>query len=335
MKRWVFISVVGLFVFWVGIGGALADEILLENGDKLTGTILKLEAGKIILQTDYAGPIEIQKDKVKKIVTDKEVKVHLTSGEVLKGRLKTTEEGKLAVEASREREATLIDWTQVVSINPPPSKWKGNVNIGANLQSGNADRANASVGAEAQRRTERDRFNIRFLHNYGEEKGEVTARNTYGSLKYDYFFTQRFYGYLAVEMLNDKFKDLHLRTITGPGVGYQIWDDDVKSLLVEAGVTYFSEDRIEAEDDRWFTARIAMDFTYQLMRYLAFSDKLQIYPSLRRAGEYSLRNEASLISPLGAGWSLRLMNIIERQSDPPPGVLRDDIYWILGLQYSF
>jgi len=60
-----------------------------------------------------------------------------------------------------------------------------------------------------------------------------------------------------------------------------------------------------------------------------------IYPSLKRGGQYTLRNEAALTSPLGAGWALRLANIWERDSDPSSGFKKDDSTWILGLQYSF
>ena len=73
------------------------------NGDKLTGTVVKVEGGKLTLKTDYAGAIEIQVDKVKKIITDNPAEVHLVGGEILKGKIKTTEDGKLAVEPSPER----------------------------------------------------------------------------------------------------------------------------------------------------------------------------------------------------------------------------------------
>jgi hypothetical protein len=90
------------------------------------------------------------------------------------------EEGKLAVEPSPGREETTIEWKNVASINPPPPKWKGSINVGASSQSGNSDTRTASVGAEAVRKTDQDRFSLRFLFNYAEDEGDVTARNTYG-----------------------------------------------------------------------------------------------------------------------------------------------------------
>ncbi len=317
---------------------ASADEIILLNGDKLTGTVTKIEEGTLTLKTEYSEPIKIQKEKIKSVFTDKAVQVTLESGETLKGVLITSSDGRLIVESSEVRQASVIDWTKVKSVYPPshvPKKWKGRVTVGANAETGNTRRTSASIISEATRRTDSDRFSLRFLYNYAEDEGEVTARNAYGAFKYDYFFTKSFYGYLGVELLNDKFKDLKLRTVVGPGAGYQFWDEPDKSLLLEAGLSYFSEDLDEGEDDQWITARFAGDMRYKVWDRIVFTDRLVLYPSIKNIGQYQLRNEAGLESPLAFGWSLSLTNIIERDSDPPEDVKKNDIYWILGMQYSF
>lgn len=314
---------------------ALADEVILKNGDKLTGTVVKVEGGKLTLKTDYAGSIEIPMVKIKSLFTDQAAEIKMESGEVLKGQLKTSEEGKLVVEPGPGRELVTVDWGKVAAVNPPARKLTGNITVGGTSQSGNTDRASASIGANAAIRSDKDRFSLRFLFNYAEEEGTETSNNTYLGLKYDYFFTKKFYGLLAIELLKDKFADLNLRTIVGPGVGYQIWDDTVKSLLFEAGVTYFSEDLINNPHKDWAAARLAGNFQYNFFKIITLSEQIEAYPNLEYAGQYTLRNEASLISPLAAAWSLKLSNIWRRDSDPPPGVQKDDLTWILGLQYSF
>jgi len=137
----------------------------LENGNTLTGTIEKMTDGKLTFKTDYAGIIDL-----------------------LMGKVKPAEEGKLAVEPSPEKGATTVEIQKIASINPPPKvlpKWHGNVAAGGYLQSGNFDRAGASFSAEALRRTESDRIKLRYIFNYAEEDDEVTTRNHYGEVKYD------------------------------------------------------------------------------------------------------------------------------------------------------
>ncbi|MBN1930058.1 MAG: DUF481 domain-containing protein [Desulfobacterales bacterium] len=319
-------------------GNVFADEIYLKNGDKLSGTVKNLDAGVLTFQTEYSELIKIQKEKIEKISTDTMVELYMTSGEIIRGKLETMSTGQLIVESSAVRASSAIDWLKVERINPPPKdtdKWHGNINLGGSLQTGNTDRTSAAVGAEAFRKTERDRFTIRFLYNYAEEDNELAARSTFGAFKYDYFFTQALYGYLAVDLLSDEFKDLTLRTVVGPGVGYQIWDDNIKQLLFEAGLAYFSEDLDEGEDDQWITARIAAYFHYQLTDSFGFSDQITIYPNIEDGGEFQLRNEASITSMIGGNWALRFSNIIEHDSDPPDNVKENDIYWLISLQYQF
>lgn len=325
------------FVLLVHIEEALADKIILENGDALTGTVEKVIDGKLTFVTDYAGPIVIPVAKIKEISTDRPLEIHLSGGEVLKGKIKTVEDNKLMVEESPESPPTAIEMKNVASINPPPPpvKWTGAVAAGGNLQKGNTDRASGFITAEAGRRTEKDRMKFRYLFNYGEEEDEVTTRNHYGEAKYDYFFSKKFFGYVGLELYNDRFKDTKLRTFVGPGVGYQVWEDPVKSLLFEGGLSYFNLDRYDGEDQNGLTARLGWDFRYNILRWLILTDRFQFYPTIGAGGDYFFRNEAALNVPLSVHWSLKFANIIDYNSDPTPGFKRTDVQYIGALQFSF
>jgi len=315
-----------------------ADRVELDNGDRLSGQVLLMAEDALTLKTDYAGELKIPASRVRAIVTDSEAEVHLATGEVLKGRLEKTPDRGLVVAASSQRPAIAIDWAAVTAVNPPPPAdpgWEGSITIGAGRQSGNTERSHLSLSGEGLRRLEKSRFSLGLQFNYAEENGEIDTRNTYGRFKYDYFLTEKFYWYLGVEMLKDKFKDLNLRTVIGPGVGYQVWDDKDRSLLFEGGLAYFSEDLKEGEDQHWVTARLATDMRFRLFEMLVFGERLVIYPSVEEFGEYQVRNEASLATPLKAGWSLKLSNILEYDSDPEPDVKKTDSNTQLGLQYAF
>ena len=84
-----------------------------------------------------------------------------------------------------------------------------------------------------------------------------------------------------MEALYDKLKNLNLRLAVLSGVGHHLKDDDVKSLKLEVGVTYFSE-------------------------VFIFSNDLIVFPSFEKIGDLKLRNEASLDTRLTEGWSLSI-----------------------------
>jgi putative salt-induced outer membrane protein YdiY len=326
-----------ILVFFVS-GYALADEVVLKNGDRLSGKILEIKDGVLTLETSYSEPIILKFDEVLQMSSSEPVELHLADGEILKGSITTGANRQVAVEAGPEREAVAVGMNNIVALNPPPKEpatWKGNINVGGNWQDGNTDTMNVSAGALAVRRTENDRFLINFLYNKSEDDGRRTAENTWGQLKYDYFLSPKWYLYLNVDMLSDEFKDINFRTSVGPGVGYQFWEGDDKSLGLEAGVSYTNEDRDVGEDTDWLAARVGINFLYRLFDRVLFTDQFVIYPNLDDTGEYTLRNEAAFVTDIGASWALRLSNIWERNSNPGPGLEQDDFTWILGLQYSF
>jgi putative salt-induced outer membrane protein YdiY len=323
-----------LFCF-VFIDDVRADQVVLDNGDSLSGTVENIVAGKLTLKTEYAGSIGIDISRIKKISTSSPVEVHLQNGEVMKGVLKTAEDGQVTVEGSDARQATTFDWKKVASINPPPIKWTGSVTVGANDQTGNTHRNGASLSIDATRKTETDRFSLGYQFNYAHEDAAVTARNHYGYMKYDYFFTKKIYGYLSTELLSDTFRDLTLRVAVGPGAGYQIWDDTRKFLYLEAGLSYISETRKTGKDEDFLAARVGGDFRYNILKYLVFSDKVILYPRLDHFGRYLLHNEAALFAPVSPVWALKLSNILDRDSNPAPGRAKNDLQWIVGLRYSF
>lgn len=326
-----------VLVSFLTLAQAAADEIVLENGNVITGKVTRLEKGVLTVTTDFSEPLSVQASKVRSVTTDEAVEVRLAGGEVVRGRLSSPGPGQVVVDAGEGRGPVAISWEMVESVNPPVVrvKWTGSVTAGANMQTGNTERTSVSVGAEAVKKTEIDRATFRLLYNYAEESGGMSARNIFGAVKYDYFFTERLYGYLSVEMLNDRFRDLKLRSVIGPGVGYQVWDDAASSLLVELGAAYFSEDLYAGVDDSWVTSRAAAALAWKLTENLKFTDSLVINNRLEDPGDYQLRNEAALATGLGASWSMKLTNIIEYDSEPSPGFKSTDTFWILGLQYSF
>ena len=333
---WCICQIVILVVFFSG--NVFADEVFLKNGDRLTGKIIALKDGTLTLETDYSEPVKLKFEAVDRMSSSDPVELHLTNGEILKGKITTDANRQVAVEAGPERKEVTVGLDNIAALNPPPKKpvtWRGNVTVGGNWQDGNSETMNISTSALAVRRTEKDRFRINFLYKLTEDSGQRTAENTYGQLKYDYFMSPQWYLYLNVDMLSDEFQDINFRTSVGPGVGYQIWEEDDKALNFEAGVSYTTEDRDLGEDTDWVSARLAADFLYRLFERVIFTDQFVIYPNLDDTGEYTLRNEAAFITDIGASWALRLSNIWERNSNPGPDVEEDDLTWILGLQYTF
>ena len=94
------------------------DVITVENGDTITGAINSMSAGKLALNTDYAGVIKIKWREVEQIASRYVYEVRLDDGERLYGRFAKTEERSVLTFKVRggERQLDLEDIVEIRSI---------------------------------------------------------------------------------------------------------------------------------------------------------------------------------------------------------------------------
>lgn len=312
-----------------------AAQIRLVNGDQLTGTILRLDQEQLVFDSELAGRLTIPRGHIQSLTSETPLLIRLTNGAEHNGPI-SAERTPAALLSSHEERRFDLAMIRAINPEPVPAKvWAGDLTFGASLKGGNSDKIGFSAGINASRRDLPHRFVLGLVGKYAETEGQVTTRNAYANLRYDYFLTPRFYPYLSAELLYDTFKNLELRSAIGPGTGYQFWDTPRSALAVETGVAFFHEKHQSGPDQSWASGRLAGHFRYAFSNNLSISEQLLIYPSLARLGQFTLRNEAAVKTPLSYGWALRLASIIEHDSHPDLGVKRTDFDLTMGLQYSY
>lgn len=311
------------------------DRVLLDQGDRLSGEVVKVTGGVLHLATDYAGTVEIELARVRSVETAAPVTVELASGERLEGRLAAGDPAELRIVTEHAGEPLAVAFADVAAVNPPPEvSYHFAVSVGANVQSGNTSRTSIAVGADAEHETPTGRFRGTLTWNTAEESGERTARNTYAGLQYDFLFGGPRYLYVKANFLADEFKDLDLRTVAGVGLGYEAVANDRLDLDLEAGLAFLSEDFTTAPDQEELTVDVGATADWHLGRWGTLSESLTIRPSFDE-GSYQLRFANTLRSKLALGWALKLQNVLDYDSEPPPGVEKEDLLWIVALEYVF
>ena len=315
---------------------AFGAEVHFGEGNVLRGKVATFQDGVLVFSTDYAKSIKIPAEQIQTLTTEEIVVVELKKGSILKGQLVTLPDGGLGILLDPLKETVSLDWDEIQYINKKPRRWNGNFFLGGSIQSGNVELTSISGGFEAERNWENDRLSLRAIHNYSEQDGDITSRNTFGAFKLDHFFTENVYSLLSTELLKDEFKNLNLRAIIGAGVGYNLWrNSDRRNLEFEAGLTYFSEDLREGEDERFMSARLASNFMYKFFENVKFENFFLAYPNLESPSEYRLRNQASVNTTLMGNWSLKLTHIFDYNSNPAQNIKKADQTFIFSLQFSF
>ena len=315
--------------------GALADEIRFGDGKLLKGKFTTFKDGTLEFTTDHAVKIIIPVDQIQFISTEDNVKLQLTTGSTLTGRLLTLEDGQVAIIHAMSGGTVPFKWEEVNEINKTEGKWMVDFFLGGLIQSGNTEEDSINTGGAIRREWASNRFNLRFLVNYTEKNEVVTDDDAFMSIKLDHFFDNHRYALLSTEVSQDEFKDISLRVISGAGLGYRFWKGDTIALEFEAGLAYFIEELNRGEDDEFVSGRIGSNFEWDLIENLAFQNYLLYYPKLNDFRDYRVRNEASLISRITKRWALRLTYLFEQNSNTTLGVVDIDNRFMYSLQFSF
>ena len=80
----------------LSIGTVWADQVVMKNGDRATGSIIKKDGKNVTIKTDQFGIVPVSWDQVETIRADKPVNIVLQDGKTVQGTVASAE-GKLEV----------------------------------------------------------------------------------------------------------------------------------------------------------------------------------------------------------------------------------------------
>jgi len=334
---------------------ASADRVSLANGDRISGQIIHISDGKIQIETEYAGAVTVDLGKVKDLRIEGPGRISLTNGDLITGKINALSPDHVEIE-SRSLGTLKMPRAEFAEFQPgeapPPDeaakapeearveeKWSGSFGVGAQLQRGNTETTDVRVEAKATRKAPREELHLRFYSDYGETEGETDTNKVFGQIKLKVFQTERRYIFGVVDMEYDEMESLDLRAQAFGGLGYKFIDKERTQLLGEIGgglTGEFFDDVTGDEETLEASLYLSGEWTRRLLEKLIFYEGLTLFPSLGDVGEFRLRSESTLISPLGKGWALKLSLIDDYDSDPEAeDAENNDLRFISSVVYTF
>lgn len=316
-----------------------ADTVTLDNGDRLSGTIVGMEASSLTLETAYAGTLKLPWRQVSQIESDAPVRVRLADGTEVDGRLRNGGDGRVRIGIGRLAETAPLTLDRIAALNPPrdadKTTVKGRIAAGGSVTNGNTDAATLHLSADVVARNPAQRVTLGAELNEASQDGVDTASNWRLGLKYDHFLADKTYLYANTRFDHDGQTDLDLRSTLGVGAGRQIFDRKELKLSVEGGVSLVSEDYGSAPDTRFPGARVALNYEQGVWddRATLFHDS-ELLLSLETLEDYLYRSRTGLRVPVSEKLSLGTQVNFDYDAVPAAGKQSSDTALIFKLDYA-
>ena len=319
-----------------------ADVVMLVNGDRLTGAIVRMEDDKLIFRTSYGGEMKIRWIEISGIISDRPQRIYLDDGRHFKGTTAIGADGKMMVQPEGDLPVEAVDVAHVRWINPSPHisgegvHWEGRVNAGAASTAGNTDTEKVHADAEVIARTLSNRYTAGFAYNRGKTSGVVSESNALGYLKYDRFLTPKWYAYLNGSAERDKFKDIDLRTIAGAGSGFQFFDSDRTNLSLEGGVSDVRTNFYLAPDEDYPALRWAVKYEHFLFgSKVQFFHQQEVLVGIADVKKAFAKTSTGLRMPVVNRLTTTVQYNLDWENEPAPGRVNTDRAILLTLGYQF
>jgi putative salt-induced outer membrane protein YdiY len=341
MKSYRFLAVVAL-LFAIGAGVARADVVVFKNGDRLTGTIVAADGGKLTVKTDTAGPVTLDLKDVQSFSSEAPISITLKDGSIIKAtKVEVGDAGKINVsQATLAQQAVALD--QIDKINPPPVAWTGSVVANGMIANGNTRTDSAGFSMDLTRKTDTDKiaFDAGYQFTRSSSPGQPTvtsADNWFGDAQYDLNITKKFYGYADTRVEKDRINNLDLRLTPGVGVGYNWFATPDFNLSTEGGATWVYENFTNVSsprEDMSLRLNYHIDKSFQAGKFNIFND-VTYFPSIQNSKNYLVIADAGGKMALTEKMFTELQVLLDFDSNPAPGAVKTNTKFLLGVGWAF
>jgi putative salt-induced outer membrane protein YdiY len=320
----------------------------MNNGDRLSGSIIKSDDTTLVLKTDYAGEVKLDWSAIREIESTQPLHVTLKNGQSLSGAVSGTD-GRLRV-ATPSGTSAEADKSEVTSLSPEAAyqeslhpgllqEWNGGVTTSFALTRGNSQTKNLALAFTAVRETLHDKFGMyaNSVYATNDAPGAVpstTANAIQAGARYDHDIGKRIFAFVTADFQTDALQGLNLRSVPGGGLGLHVIKNADTTLDLLAGLNYTRENYTTFTRN-FAAASFGEELTHKLHSSTLITQKLDFFPDLSDAGEYRANFTFGTVTKISKwlGWQNAFGDIYV--TNPPAGKKKNDLLLTTGLNFSF
>jgi putative salt-induced outer membrane protein len=348
---------------------ARADQVVLKNGDRITGTIVKSDVKAddktkkvLIVKTDFAGDIPVLWDSVASVVSAEPLHLQLKDGQTIVGPV-TTSNDKLDVATATTGEVATPKDAIVAVRNDAEQKtyddtvyrlqhprltdfWSGMLDTGLSVTRGNSATLSFTLAGKAVRQTDRDKITVYTTAVYASDDttppNRTTAHAIQGGVRGDLNISDRVFVFGFTDNQYDEFQHLDLRNTLGGGAGYHVIKSANTTFDVFGGgdfqQEYFSPnppDEPTSVTRKTGEIVLGEEYDTKLNGRTTISETASFFPNISDTGQYRFQFNTTSATKLKSwlAWQVTFSDIYI--SNPLPGLKGNDLLLSTGLRLSF
>jgi putative salt-induced outer membrane protein YdiY len=329
---------------------AWADQVVLKNGDRVTGSIVKKDGKNLTIKSDQFGVVTLPWDQVVSVQADKPLNLGVPGGRTVQGTIATIN-GKLEI-TTKDTKLSL-DPGDITTIRNDEEEaayerlqhpgwgqlWAGTATVGFAGASGNARTLTFTTGVTAARATNTDKTSLYFntikASAFANGKNSDTAQAVRGGVSYDHNIS----SHLFVNMFNDweydKFQNLDMRFVVGGGFGFHAVKTMRHQLDVLGGFDYnrskFSTPPTQSSGEVFFGDQ----YNLKLNGATSLVQSFRIFENLSNSSAYRANADIGWNTKI-AKWLTWNVSVSDRYlHNPAPGRKTNDLLYSTGLGITF
>lgn len=352
MSKLIIVSLLAVLIFHSTV---FADRIVMTNGDRLTGKILKKEGDSITIQTEAAGVVKIKWSAVAEVFTDEPLSVTTADGNVVEAKI-NAEDGKLYLKKT-ENETVALEKEQLKTARTPEEQktfeveqkrlkerkltdfWGGTFDAGFSMTAGNSDTRTFSGAFRAVRETPENKFtayaNALHVRNSTSGRHRITAATVWSGARFDLNINKKWFAFSSGDFEYNKPQKLNLRAVLGGGAGLHAVKNDRVTLDFTGGITNNYENFSNGVRRNSAELLFGEEAKLKLNQRARLTNRFVFYPNISRFGNFRALFDASLQTDLNSwlGWHLTIGN--RYNSRPVSQTEKNDFLMSTGLRFSF
>jgi putative salt-induced outer membrane protein len=326
--------------------GAWADQIVLKNGDRVSGSIVKKDGKSLTIKADQFGVITTAWDQVDSITTDKPINVVLAGGKTVQGTIATTN-GQISVAGQTVAPGDIVvirdadeqhaydrlqhpGWTEL---------WAGAATLGLAGTSGNSTTFAVNAAVNAARVTNTDKTTIYFNAVRSDAtlngKNSQTSDAVLAGIGYNHNIGPRIFANVFNDWAYDKFQNLNLRFVVGGGLGYHLVKTDASHLDLLAGVDYDHSSYSTPATTNFAEFFGGDDYSLKLGKATSLVQDARYFSDFSDTGSYRLNFDAGLATKISKSFTWNVSLADRYLNHPPPGRKTNDFIYTTGIGYTF